>query len=53
MFESANADGSPLTKADAIRRASHEPLVEIIQHKGDSECRPGALPTTSSAGSRS
>jgi hypothetical protein len=40
MFETANGDGSPLTKADAIRRAGHEPLVEIFQHKGQSECHP-------------
>jgi hypothetical protein len=44
MFESANADGSPLTKADAIRRASHEPLVEVFQHKGSSECHPASSP---------
>ncbi len=40
MFESKNGDGSPLTKADAERRAGHEPLVEIFQHKGSSECHP-------------
>lgn len=26
---------------DAQRRAAFEPLVEVYQHKGDSECRPG------------
>ncbi len=41
MFEALNADGSPLTAADAATRAAYEPLVEIIQHKGESECRPG------------
>jgi hypothetical protein len=30
------------TAADAAFRASMEPLVEMNQHKGDSECRPGA-----------
>jgi hypothetical protein len=33
--------GSPLTAADATTRAGFEPLVEMMQHKGDSECRTG------------
>ena len=41
MFMPENADGSPLTAADAATRAAMEPLVEIYQHKGSSECRPG------------
>jgi Protein of unknown function (DUF3604) len=41
MFLPQNADGSPLTAADAAYRSAMEPLVEIINHKGDSECRPG------------
>ncbi len=41
MFRPANSDGTPLTADDAFFRASFEPLVEINQHKGDSECRPG------------
>ncbi len=41
MFAPVNADGSPLTASDAFFRASMEPLVEMNQHKGDSECRPG------------
>src|SRR5215813_14230693 len=41
LFAPVNADGSPLTAADAEFRASMEPLVEMNQHKGDSECRPG------------
>lgn len=41
MFEPVNADGSPLNAADAATRAGFEPLVEMFQHKGDSECRPG------------
>jgi Protein of unknown function (DUF3604) len=44
MFKPANADGSPLTKADALRRSGHEPLVEVFQHKGSSECDPGSSP---------
>jgi hypothetical protein len=42
QFAPVNADMSPLTAADAAFRASMEPLVEMNQHKGDSECRPGA-----------
>jgi hypothetical protein len=41
MFAPVNADGSPLTAGDAFFRSSMEPLVEMNQHKGDSECRPG------------
>jgi hypothetical protein len=41
MFEAANTDGSPLSATDAATRAAFEPLVEIIQHKGDSECKIG------------
>ena len=38
-------DGSPLTATDAAVRSSMEPLVEMNQHKGDSECRPGVQST--------
>ena len=41
MFEAANSDGSPLSATDASTRAAFEPLVEVIQHKGDSECKTG------------
>ena len=41
MFQTVNADGSPITTEDALARAAFEPLVEIMQHKGDSECRLG------------
>ena len=34
--------GEPFDAAYARRRAGNEPLVEIMQHKGDSECRLGA-----------
>jgi hypothetical protein len=33
----------PLTAEAAAQRAALEPLVEITQHKGDSECAPGIL----------
>jgi len=41
MFQTVNPDGSPITAEDALARAAFEPLVEIMQHKGDSECRLG------------
>lgn len=41
MFLPENSDGSPLSSTDAARRAALEPLVEIIQTKGSSECRTG------------
>jgi hypothetical protein len=37
-----DATGHPLLSAqDAAFRAAMEPLVEVVQHKGDSECKPG------------
>ena len=45
QFAPVDADGSPLTAADAAFRSSMEPLVEMNQHKGDSECRPGVQST--------
>jgi len=50
MFVPENADGSALTAGDAIERASMEPLVEIYQHKGSSECRPGVDTTDEQCG---
>ena len=41
MFQPLNPDGSALSASDAATRQAFEPLVEIIQHKGESECRPG------------
>ncbi len=38
MFATTRPDGAPLTSADARERASYERLVEVMQHKGDSEC---------------
>jgi hypothetical protein len=35
-------NGQPFTAEYAVRRASYERLVEVMQHKGDSECRLGA-----------
>ncbi len=42
MFQTVRPDGDPITAEDALTRAAFEPLVEIMQHKGDSECRLGA-----------
>jgi hypothetical protein len=42
MFLTVHEDGTPFTAADARVRAAFEPLVEVMQHKGDSECRLGA-----------
>jgi hypothetical protein len=42
MWPLENADGSLLTAEQARARASAEPLVEVFQHKGESECRLGA-----------
>jgi hypothetical protein len=41
MFEAKKRDGSPIDRAFAEAQAAMEPLVEIMQHKGDSECLPG------------
>ncbi len=42
MFQTVNPDGSAIDAADARERARFEPLVEIMQHKGASECLFGA-----------
>jgi hypothetical protein len=42
MFLDEDETGAPLTAESARRRARLEPLVELVQHKGDSECRLGA-----------
>lgn len=41
MFEAHKRDGSPIDRAFAEAQAAMEPLVEVMQHKGDSECLPG------------
>ena len=39
IWTTQRPDGTPITRDDALRRAALEPLVEVTQHKGDSECR--------------
>jgi hypothetical protein len=41
MFETTDEAGAPVDADYARARAELEPLVEIFQHKGDSECLPG------------
>jgi hypothetical protein len=41
MFAQVDRDGQPLSAEYAAQRRAMEPLVEIFQHKGDSECMPG------------
>ncbi len=41
MFRTTLPDGSPIPRSEAQLRTEFEPLVEIMQHKGDSECLPG------------
>ena len=38
MFTGLMDDGAPMTEEYAVLRAEFEPLVEIMQHKGASEC---------------
>lgn len=42
MFDPVTDDRRPYDRAFAQRRSALEPLVEIYQHKGSSECIPGA-----------
>jgi len=44
MFALESSSGEPLTAAEAARRAEREPLVEIMQHKGASECSRTSAP---------
>jgi hypothetical protein len=50
MFQSAEALGAPLAADEAARRARWEPLVEVMQHKGDSECLLGGDTTDEACG---
>jgi hypothetical protein len=39
MFQTTQEDGSPIDASYAEARAAAEPLAEVMQHKGDSECQ--------------
>ena len=41
MFRTQRDDGEPIDRTEASLRADFETLVEVMQHKGDSECHPG------------
>jgi hypothetical protein len=41
IFETLKPDGTPYGAPMALRRAKFEPLIEVMQHKGQSECLPG------------
>ncbi len=41
FFDRTDRDGNPFDAAYAEERAFMEPLIEIYQHKGESECLPG------------
>ncbi len=41
FFEPVDRNGDPIDSSYAIERAFMEPLIEIYQHKGESECLPG------------
>ncbi len=47
LFTVVRPDGSAIEAADARARARLETLVEVTQHKGDSECRAGDDPLCS------
>ena len=55
MFASAGARGledidKPVTRREAQRRQRFEPVIEIMQHKGDSECLLGGDTTDEACG---
>jgi Protein of unknown function (DUF3604) len=50
MFQSAEALGADIDGDEAARRARWEPLVEVMQHKGDSECLLGGDTTDEACG---
>ena len=41
MFQTVRPDGAEMDASEAATRSSYEVLVEVMQHKGDSECLPG------------
>jgi Protein of unknown function (DUF3604) len=49
-LDTKNSDGTPFTKEILQRRARTEPLIEIFQMKGNSECAPGLGTTDEQCG---
>ena len=41
MFTSGREVGAPIDAEEAAERSRYEPLIEVMQHKGDSECVAG------------
>ncbi len=41
MFQDSERDRPPFDRAYAEKRAEYEPVVEMVQHKGESECQTG------------
>ena len=50
MFQSAARVGGEIDAAEALLRSRWEPLVEVMQHKGDSECLLGGDTTDEACG---
>ncbi len=50
MFQSAAEIEGPIGREEAARRARWEPLLEVMQHKGDSECTLGGDTTDEACG---
>jgi len=50
MFQTVKEDGTPFDATYAAARAAAEPLAEIMQHKGDSECLLGGGVTDEACG---
>jgi Protein of unknown function (DUF3604) len=50
MFQSAMELGAEIGAEEAARRSRWEPLVEVMQHKGDSECLLGGDTTDEACG---
>jgi hypothetical protein len=42
-FENTMANGEPFSAEYVVTRAAMEPVIEIYQHKGNSECYPGEI----------
>jgi hypothetical protein len=50
MFEIEDEEGNPISREEAALRSRIETLLEVTQHKGDSECRSDGLSTDEECG---